>query len=108
MWQTYKAYCKEMKRRKTIPLSEEIWRREYGPKDEPHREPLIITPKNRQRPMSATFDNHVADVGKTITPKKKYAPKQCRSGWTQDQIKDRKAENVRNSRTRKKSTPEIS
>jgi len=103
MWPTYEAYCEDMKRLGTEPLPEEIWRREYAPKDEAYREPLIITPKNRNRPMSATLENHISDTGKTINPKKKYAPKQCRKGWTPDQIKDRKAENVRNHRARKKS-----
>ena len=102
MWPTYKAYCKHMKKLKTVPLPEEIWRREYGPKDETHREPLIITPKNRQRPMSATFDNHIADVGKTIMPKKKYAPRISRSSMTPEQIRARKAQNVRNCKARKK------
>lgn len=102
MWPTYEAYCKDMKRLKTQPLSEEIWRREYAPKNEFYREPLIITPKNRNRPMSATLENHIAEVGKTIKPKKKYAPRISRKGWTTEQIKARRSENVQNCKARKK------
>lgn len=38
MWQTYHDYCKDMNRLGTEPLPEEIWRREYAPKDETYRE----------------------------------------------------------------------
>lgn len=108
MWPTYEAYCKDMKRLGTEPLPEEIWRREYAPKAEPYREPLIITPKNRNRPMSATLENHIADVGKKVQqPKKKYAPRISRKGWTTEQIKARRSENVQNCKARKKSTQVI-
>lgn len=66
MWQTYPEYCKDMKRLGVEPLPEEIWQREYAPKNEPYREPLIISPKNRAHPMSATLENHIADVGKKV------------------------------------------
>ena len=105
MWQTYPEYCAEMKRLGTEPLPEEIWQREYAPKDEPYREPLIITPKNRNRPMSASLENHIADIGKTIKPKKKYAPRISRKGWTTEQIKARRSENVQNCKARKKLNP---
>jgi len=107
MWPTYEAYCEEMKRLSTEPLPEDIWRREYAPKDEAYHEPLIITPKNRNRPMSATLENHIANVGKTIKPKKKYAPRISRKGWTTEQIKARQSENVQNCKARKKSAQVI-
>lgn len=103
MWSSYPEYCKEMKRLKTQPLSEEIWRREYGPKDERYREPLIITPKNRNRPMSATLENHISHAGEKVPqPKKKYAPRISRKGWTMEQIRARRSENVQNCKARKK------
>lgn len=106
MWPTYEAYCEEMKRLGTEPLPEEIWQREYAPKDEPYREPLIITPKNRNRPMSATLENHIAEAGKKVSqPKKKYAPRISRKGWTTEQIKARRSENVQNCKERKKLNP---
>jgi hypothetical protein len=59
-----------MKSKNTTPLSEEIWKREYGPKDETHREPMIITPQNRQRPIKPTFDNHSSS--KSLTKASKH------------------------------------
>lgn len=104
MWPTYEAYCEDMKRLGTEPLPEEIWRREYAPKNETYREPLIITPKNRNRPMSATLENHIRDVTKKVPqPKKKYAPRISSKGWTTEQIKARRSENVQNCKARKKS-----
>lgn len=103
MWKTYPEYCKDMKRLKTQPLPEEIWRREYGPKDETYREPLIITPKNRNRPISATLENHIYQADKKVPqPKKIYAPKISRKGWTKEQIAARRAENMRRYRESKK------
>ncbi|MDD5159652.1 MAG: hypothetical protein PHI47_06340 [Sulfuricurvum sp.] len=103
MWQTYEDYCAEMEYLKAVPLPEEIWRREYAPKDEAYREPLIITPKNRNRPMSATLENHIANVGKMVPkPKKKYAPRISRKGWTTEQIKARRSENSQKCKARKK------
>lgn len=58
MWETYKDYCSTMKKFNTVPLSEEIWRREYGPKDKIAREHMIISPHNKQRPIKPTFNNH--------------------------------------------------
>lgn len=108
MWPTYEAYCEEMKRLGTEPLPEEIWRREYAPKAEPYREPLIITPKKPVVKKSLTTDiEHIAEVGKTIKPKKKYAPRISRKGWTTDQIKARRSENVQNCKARKKSNEVI-
>lgn len=107
MWSTYEAYCKEMKRFGAEPLPEEIWRREYAPKAEAYREPLIIRPKKPTVKQSLTVEesNHpVQKHEKVPQPKKKYAPKQCRKGWTQEQIKARKAENVRRYRENKKKT----
>lgn len=105
MWNSYPEYCKEMKRLKTQPLSEEIWRREYGPKDERYREPLIIRPKKPVVKQSLTTEksDHIPDVGKKVyKPKKKYAPRISRKGWTQEQIKARRSENVQNCKARKK------
>ena len=58
MWKTYEQYCDEMRNLHAVPLSKEIWKREYAPKDdEVIIEPLRIRPKN-QRPISATMQNH--------------------------------------------------
>lgn len=108
MWQTYEDYCAEMEYLKAVPLSEEIWRREYSPKDKTQREPLIITPKKSAiKGHLITEKDHISDVGKTIMPKKKKAPCLSRKGWTKEQIRARKAENVRNHRARKKSAQVI-
>jgi hypothetical protein len=106
MWQTYPEYCADMKRLGTEPLPEEIWQREYAPKDEPYREPLIITPKKPVvKDCLTTEKDHIADIGKTIKPKKKYAPRISRKGWTTEQIKARRSENVQNCKARKKLNP---
>ncbi len=107
MWPTYEAYCKDMKRLGTEPLPEEIWRREYAPKDETYREPLIIRPKKTvvKDCFKTEKSDHIPDVGKKVQQlKKKYAPRISRKGWTIEQIRARKAENVRNCKARKKST----
>jgi len=103
MWPTYEAYCKEMNRLGTEPLPEEIWRREYAPKDEAYREPLIITPKKPVVKKSLTTEKHPVEVTEVVKPKKKYAPRISRKGWTTEQIKARRSENVQNCKARKKS-----
>lgn len=66
-------------------------------------EPLIITPKNRNRPMSATLENHISHADEKVSqPKKKYAPRISRKGWTTEQIKARRSENVQKCKARKK------
>lgn len=47
LWNTYDEYKKFMKSKKATPLSEEIWKREYGPKESTL--PLQITPKKRDK-----------------------------------------------------------
>ncbi len=101
----FENYCEGIKRfGGKVTYTKEEYELKYGmPKE---FKPMIITPKNRNRPMRGTLENHIADIGEMVPKlKKKYAPKQCRIGWTQDQIKARKAENVRNYRARKKLNP---
>lgn len=109
MWPTYEACCNFFWSKNMEPLSEEIYNRDYAPKkDKPEEvEPMILTPNNKSRPMSATLENHIAAVGKTIKPKKKYAPRISRKGWTTEQIKARRSENSQNCKARKKSNQVI-
>lgn len=110
MWPTYEAYCKDMKRLGTEPLPEEIWRREYAPKDEAYREPLIITPKKPTIKQYLTVEksDHISHTEKKVPqPKKKYAPRISRKGWTTEQIKARRSENSQKCKARKKSAQVI-
>lgn len=81
--------------------SEEEYNRQYGINDEPKREILIITPQNKMSRVPATLQSHIEN--ETVQkPKKKYAPRISRKDMTPDQIRARKAENVRNYKARKK------
>lgn len=81
--------------------SEEEYNRQYGITDEPKREILLITPRNKMSKVPATLQSHIEN--ETVPkPKKKYAPRISRKGMTQDQIRARKAENVRNYKAREK------
>lgn len=56
MFDTYENYCAMMKKHGAKPLSQEIWKREYAPKEEEHV-PLMIRPKN-QRPHEPKIELH--------------------------------------------------
>lgn len=112
MWPTYEAYCKEMKRLGTEPLPEEIWRREYAPKDEAYREPLIIRPKKRTVKQSLIVgkSDHIVQKDEVIEPKKPKAvkppPKQSNkphihkrtslAGMTPEEIKKHRSKLAKN------------
>lgn len=113
MWNSYPEYCKDMKRLKTEPLPEEIWRREYAPKDETYREPLIIRPKKPTVRQSLTVEksDHIREVTKKVQqPKKpkavKQPPKQSNkphihkrtslAGMTPEEIKKHRAKLAKN------------
>lgn len=60
IWNSYEAYCAEMRRFKTEPLGEEIWRREYGPKQQVY-EPMVLTPRKTVR-VKPTLANHIDPI----------------------------------------------
>lgn len=97
-FQSYSDDCKRFRVDNPYP-DEASFNRAYG--IDPTAELLI------DRTMSATLENHIANVGKMIKPKKKYAPRISRKGWTTEQIKARRSENVQNCKARKKSAQVI-
>jgi len=54
---TYDSYKSDMKRFKQVPMSEEQFNLMMNIGEE-RIEPLVITPKNQQKPMKPTIENH--------------------------------------------------
>jgi hypothetical protein len=78
---TYEKYCEGLERfDQPITMSEEEWSRAYGRAEE--FSPMIITPRNQKRPMSATLENHESIkkpkktvVKKSLTTRQEITPK---------------------------------
>lgn len=61
MFETYAIYCTAMRKAGAEPLSEEIYRRSYAPK-EAYKEPMVLTPKkaNKVKPTLAKHNEIVS------------------------------------------------
>lgn len=107
---TYKSYCDDCNRfGVTNPYPDEAsFNRAYGIIEQVEP-PLIITPKKRTVKQSLIVgkSDHIVQKDEVIEPKKKYAPRISRKGWTTEQIKARRSENVQNCKARKKSAQVI-
>lgn len=64
MWNSYQEYCNFFWSKNMEPLSEEIYNRDYAPKKDESEEvePMILTPKNKSRPMKPTLQNHIEPI----------------------------------------------
>ena len=73
---TYQSYRKDMKRFKQVPMDEVAFNLMMNIGEE-RIEPLVITPKNQQRPMKPTIENHekVKRVKRSHLPKFDSEPK---------------------------------
>jgi len=54
---TYDKYCKDMRKFKQVPMDEVAFNLMMNIGEE-RIEPLVITPKNQQKPMKPTIENY--------------------------------------------------
>lgn len=87
-WKTYAEYCDYMEARGWQPAIEEVWRREYAPKDDAPA-PMVITPRNRARPVEPTLAAH-AEGERRKAPGKKPLPPRRVKVYTPQQLRERK------------------
>ena len=111
MWETYKDYCKAMKKLKAEPLSEEIWKREYRISTA-EEAPLMIRPKHNSsisahcKVVNQIRENRAkarrkAKEGEQKKPKAVKIPKEPKPRYkppkiyTDEEIKARRAERLK-------------
>ena len=97
----YQLYCSEMKRFKQQVIYSEIeYNIKYGIESIDTMVPLVIIPRNQQRPMKATLENKIA-LDKKSKPKKSKAlvvakqPSRPRVLYTAEEMKKRRSESMR-------------
>ena len=97
----YALYCSEMKRfKQEVTYSEAEYNVKYGIEGIDTMVPLVITPRNQQRPIKATLENKIALDDKT-KPKKTRAqmvakqPSRPRVLYTAEEMKKRRSESMR-------------
>ena len=97
----YQLYCSEMKRfGQEIICSEIEYNIKYGIESIDTMVPLVIAPRNQQRPTKATIENKIA-LGEKVKPKKtrvKMVAKQPpppRVFYTAEEMRKRRADSMR-------------
>ena len=97
----YQLYCSEMKRfGQEVTYSEAEYNAKYGIESIDTMVPIVITPRNQQRPIKATVENKVA-IGEKVKPKKTRVkmvvkqPSPPRVLYTAEEMRKRRADSMR-------------